>query len=98
VYFVPGFVSGVEMSEDRRQVPRAHVLQRGRIVYRRGWSSLDCVVLDLSSGGARIKVGAWLGYPDRFELRIENGPAREAMVRYRAADVTGVEFVDEKAA
>lgn len=55
-------------------------------------------MLDLSSGGARIKVGAWLGYPDRFELRIENGPAREAMVRYRAADVTGVEFVDEKAA
>ncbi len=86
------------MSADRRQHDRAHVLRRARIVYRRGWSSLDCVVLDLSAGGARIKVGSWLGYPDRFELRIDSGPTREAVVRYRAADVTGIEFVDDRAA
>ena len=86
------------MSAERRQYERAHVLRRARIVYRRGWSSLDCVVLDLSSGGARIKVGAMLGFPERFELRIDSGPVREAVVRYRAADATGVEFVDDRAA
>lgn len=86
------------MSAERRQHERAHVLRRARIVYRRGWSTLDCVVLDLSSGGARLKVGALLGFPDRFELRVENGPVREAVVRYRGADVAGVEFVDDRAA
>ena len=86
------------MSTERRQHERAHVLRRARIVYSRGWSILDCVVLDLSSGGARIKVAAMLGLPERFELRIDSGPGREAVVRYRGADVTGVEFVDDRAA
>jgi PilZ domain len=86
------------MSSDRRQFARAHVLRRARIVFRRGHSSMDCVVLNLSSGGARLRVGAWLGLPEAFELRIENGPAREARVRYRAMEMTGVEFIDRCAA
>ena len=83
---------------DHRQHPRAHVLRRGRIVFRRGYSSLDCVVLDLSPSGARLKVDEWLALPDRFELRIENGPRREAEVRFRAREITGVRFLDESAA
>ena len=86
------------MSVERRQNGRARILRRARIVYGRGWSTLDCIVLDLSPTGARLKVGAMLGFPDRFELRVENGPVREAVVRYRAMDVTGVEFVDDRAA
>lgn len=82
------------MNADRRQHERAHVLKRARMVYRRGWSSLDCVVLDLSPGGARIRVGALLGLPDRFELRFADGPVREAVVRYRGVDEAGVAFVD----
>ena len=83
---------------EQRQHPRAHVLRRARIVFRRGYSTLDCVVLDLSPGGARLKVDEWLALPDRFELRIENGPRREAEVRFRAMEMTGVRFVDERAA
>ncbi len=83
---------------DRRQHPRSHVLRRARIVFRRGFSTLDCVVLDISGGGARLKVSEWLGLPDRFELRIENGPAHEVEVRHRSMDVTGVQFVDARAA
>jgi hypothetical protein len=82
------------MTENRRH-PRTRVLRRGRIVFRRGYSTLDCVVLDLSPDGARLKVGEWLALPDRFELRIENGPRREAEVRFRAMETTGVRFVDE---
>jgi hypothetical protein len=39
-----------------------------------------------------------MGLPDSFELRIANGPAREAKVRYRGMELTGVEFVDRAAA
>ena len=74
------------------------MLRRARIVFRRGYSTLDCVVLDLSPAGARLKVDEWLALPDRFELRIENGLRREAEVRFRAMEMTGVCFVDERAA
>ena len=83
---------------ERRQHPRSHVLRRARIVFRRGFSTLDCVVLDLSPGGARLKVGEWLGLPDRFELRIDNGPTHEVEVRHRSMQMTGVQFVDVCAA
>jgi hypothetical protein len=86
------------MTADRRQTFRAHVLRRARIVFRRGHSALDCIVLDLSPGGARLKVAEWLGLPDSFELRIENGPVHEVRVRHRAMEMTGVEFVDRRAA
>ena len=83
---------------EQRQHPRAHVLRRARIVFRRGYSTIDCVVLDLSPAGARIKVDEWLALPDRFELRIENGPSREAEVRFRAMEMTGIRFTDDLAA
>jgi hypothetical protein len=83
---------------EKRQHPRSHVLRRARIVFRRGFSTIDCVVLDLSAGGARLKVDEWLGMPDRFELRIENGPRREAEVRFRDMEMTGVLFTDSVAA
>jgi hypothetical protein len=86
------------MSGERRRFPRIHVLRRARIVLSRGHSTIDCVVLDLSSGGARLKVWEWLGLPERFELRIENGPARVGAVRYRDLQVAGIEFLDRDAA
>jgi hypothetical protein len=86
------------MDSDRREFARAHVLRRARIVFRRGHSTLDCVVLDLSAGGARLKVGEWLGLPESFELRIENGPVHEVQVCHRAMEQTGVRFVDRRAA
>ena len=86
------------MSADRRQSPRAHVLRRASIVFRRGHSAIDCIVLDISSGGARLRVSDWLGLPDSFELRIERGLAHEVRVRHRAMEFAGVEFVDRHAA
>lgn len=84
--------------EDKRRHPRAHVLKRARIVFSRGHSTLDCILLDLSPGGARIRVDEWLALPERFELRIENGPRREAEVRYRAMETTGIRFLDDSPA
>ena len=86
------------MTEDRRQSQRKRVLRRGRIVFRNGYSVIDCVVLDLSEGGARLKLNDWLGLPTSFELRIENGPSHQVTVCYHVRDVTGVRFIDSAAA
>ena len=79
---------------EKRIHPRTHVLRRGNIVFRNGHSAIGCVVLDMSAGGARLRVREWLGVPDAFELRIENGPARQVEVRYRDLETTGVQFAD----
>ena len=76
--------------EDRRHQRRDRVLRRARIVFNRGYTSFDCVVVDLSPMGARLRTGPMLGMPDRFELRIEHGRNYIAQVRYRIADLTGV--------
>jgi hypothetical protein len=86
------------MSEERRQFPRNHVLRRGQVVFRNGHSAIECIVLDLSMGGARLRVADWLGLPPQFELRLEHGPARAAEVRYRDMTSTGVRFVESAAA
>jgi hypothetical protein len=86
------------MSEERRQFPRSHVLRRGQVVFRNGHSAIDCIVLDLSAAGARLRVADWLGLPPKFELRVEHGPARSAEIRYRDMASTGVRFVECEAA
>lgn len=86
------------MTEERRRYPRKHLLRRGRIVFRNGHSVVDCIVMDMSDGGARLKMAEWLGVPPTFELRIENGPSLDAEVRYRDMEHTGVAFASAKAA
>lgn len=82
------------MSDERRQFPRNHVLRRAQVVFRGGHSAIDCVVLDLSMGGALLRVKDWMGLPPSFELRIEQGPARTAEVRHRDMEFAGVRFAD----
>ena len=86
------------MAGEQRHHARAHILRRGKIVFRRGYGAIDCVVLDVSPQGARLRVGSWLGLPESFQLRIENGAVHEARVRYRNVEEIGVQFVDGQAA
>ncbi|HMQ93582.1 MAG TPA: PilZ domain-containing protein [Amaricoccus sp.] len=85
------------MSSERRNSPRSRVLRRGQIVFRSGHTAIDCVLLDLSEEGAQLRLDNWLALPRRFELRIENGPSRQAEVRYRAVERMGIRFVPEAA-
>ena len=83
---------------ERRQDPRAQMLRRARVVFRSGHCVVECVVLDLSSGGARLKFTGILALPPRFELRLDSGLSRPAEIRFRGADVAGVQFTDGLAA
>jgi len=80
------------MATEQRENARAHVLRRARIVFGGGYSAIDCVVLDTSPQGARLRVGSWLGLPDSFELRMANGTVHQAQVRFRRIGEIGVEF------
>jgi hypothetical protein len=86
-------VKGDEMQTELRDTPRVRTLLRGRIVFRGGHSMIDCLILDLSDGGARLKVRDWRGLPDRFELSIAEGPMKLVEVCHRDLEVTGVRFL-----
>lgn len=81
------------MSEERRQFERRRVLRRGRIVFRNGHSVIDCVVLDLSPGGAGLRAPGLFAAPEVFELRVENGPSYNVEMRHRTVDTAGVRFL-----
>lgn len=73
------------------------MLRRAQIVFRNGYSVIDCIVLDLSEGGARLKLSNLLAIPSRFELRIENSTPQIARITYREPQVAGVAFVFDEA-
>lgn len=85
------------MMSNRRLHTRSRLLRRGRVVFRNGYSAIDVVVLDISQGGARIKVGGMIGLPDQFELHFEDGLRRSVEMCHREADEAGLRFIDRTA-
>lgn len=80
------------MSE-RREASRKRVYLGGRIVHRYGLSDTDCLLRNLSCGGARLVVSAMIPLPDRFTLVIESrGTTRDVETIWRQGDEIGVRF------
>lgn len=72
-------------SEDRRSESRRRSLLRASVVFAGGYSSMDCIVRDLTGKGARLKFPAPVVVPPIFELRLldrgERRPAHKVWVR-----------------
>ncbi len=56
---------------EKRTSPRHRVLKRGTLAFG-GGGSVDCMVRNISSGGARLEVANPLGLPRSFTLVIES--------------------------
>jgi len=78
---------------DNRRSGRSPTRLRGRISYNNGLWGEECLVRDVSRGGALLKVTDPRTLPDRFMLTIEKLDAdRPVYVRWRAHDALGVAF------
>ncbi len=53
---------------DKRSTPRLRSFLKGRVLFNGGQSSLDCLIRDISSTGARLELSASVTLPDRFDL------------------------------
>ena len=79
--------------ENRREEARARTLKGAKAVFNDGNSVVDCVIRDLSEGGARLKVETAIGFPDHFTLVMESQRARRnCRVIWRSANEIGVTF------
>lgn len=59
-----------ELRGERRAETRRRSLLRASVVYGGGRSTMDCVVRDIASKGARLKFAGPVLVPPVFELRL----------------------------
>jgi hypothetical protein len=81
-------------SKERRASRRSPMLRGAAIVFKGGFASVRCNLLDLSEGGARLKPIDPASCPTHFELRIDDGPTRKCEVVRSERGVLGVRFTD----
>lgn len=84
------------MTVEARESARGRVLLRGELVWGHGAFTADCVIRDLSSTGARVRLGAAQPVPSRVYLIDARAPvAYEALIAWKNMPDLGLKFVLE---
>ena len=78
---------------DKRSTQRLRSFLKGRILFNGGQNSLDCLIRDMSSTGARLELSTSVTLPDRFDLYL---PHRDETCKvhsqWRRGNQLGVAF------
>jgi hypothetical protein len=78
---------------ERRRFKRTKLLKAAKILFSGSETLIDCVVCDLSIGGAGITMVHADEVPDAFELTFDAARTlRACRVAWRSASKMGVEF------
>ena len=78
---------------EKRAEHRRKMLKGGTVHFNKGYSSLECVIRDVTSTGVRIQMGETFGMPSRVLLAISGEEGRvEASVRWRNSRNVGLSF------
>jgi hypothetical protein len=83
----------LDLRLEKRLSPRRHTTIAASIVFDGGRGRMDCVIRNLSDGGAKLEVGAVRGIPDQFELLVANHRPQRCQVAWRALREIGVQFL-----
>ena len=79
---------------DRRGGERKPVYKKAKFFLDHLNASVECIVLDVSRSGARLRVDDNLALPDEFDLLLSyQGERQRVRVRWRRQKELGVEFV-----
>jgi hypothetical protein len=79
--------------ESRPRSPRRRVLRRALIVYRGGYCTLGCNILNVSESGALLMPSDILLCPSTFVLKLQDGPSHQCEVIWRRGELIGVRFL-----
>jgi len=80
---------------NRRSERRRRVYRRARIVFNNGYAVFDCIVRNVSGGGAMLEVETLLGIPRAFRIVMSHDrKARSCRVIWRTEKRMGVAFAD----
>lgn len=78
---------------ERRKHRRFSTLKTGEMVLRDGERPVACLILNLSYGGAEVRLpDEDFDCPPTFTLKLQAGPVHTCEVRWRRSDKVGVKF------
>jgi hypothetical protein len=78
---------------ERRHSARQKSFLRGCVYFNKGRGAIDCLIREISDGGARIIFSDVVNVPDVVELYIPQKEQRvRARVRWRHGDEVGLDF------
>jgi hypothetical protein len=77
-------------SDPRRRETRTSVIKGGKLCF--GRSLIDCVVLDVSSHGARVRTEVVVSIPDAVIIRFNGGGSYVSHIHWARGDEFGLEF------
>ncbi len=78
---------------EQRLQPRRHTMILATIVFDSGRTRLDCVIRNLSDGGAKIELATVRGIPNNFDLLVPGHRPQPCQVAWRALKEMGVQFL-----
>ena len=77
---------------DKRVSPRMRALKDGKAVLS-NWSTIDCTIRDLATGGARLKFGGITELPEQFKLLyVSSNKLVPVQIVWRKGETVGVGF------
>lgn len=80
--------------DDRRKHVRMRTLKAGKITFNRKLNVIDCIIRNMSEGGALIEVEAADWLPRKFDLTIPMDEWRRACrIAWKSNDRLGVAFL-----
>ena len=80
---------------DRRAHVRKKVMRAARVFFNDKQSLVDCTILDLSEGGAKLEFSSRQMLPRTFDLQMQNGAIYRCEVRWAKDNFFGVRFLDD---
>ncbi len=78
---------------DRRRSPRRRKLKGALIVFRGGYCTMGCLILDTSDTGALVRPADIMLCPTEFVLKPGVGPSRACEVVFRKGEDLGVRYL-----
>jgi len=80
-------------AQEGRKAARHRTLKAARITFQGHGAAIDCLVRNLSDGGACLKVESPIGIPNTFDLVFDSGSIHRCRVTWRKATQIGVGFI-----
>jgi hypothetical protein len=69
-------------------------MMRATIVFEGGRKRIDCIIRNLSDGGAKLEVPSVNGLPMSFDLLVPRHRPQHCRIAWRALREVGVQFVE----
>ena len=80
---------------ERRVAPRTRIFKRAQILFNNRFSTVDCIVRNISATGALLTIDMAVPLPKEFEFRIgDEDQIRPAKLVYRRELFAGIHFLD----